>query len=470
VTAVKPGSPAEETAKLEEGYVAFHSNGATTLANPNKKKITEISKNGIKEYIVTSLPTPPKKIDHSFVGWNTEENGNGSPFSINTDIGQNSLMVYAQWVKGLPDSSDYPETNSDVTYTPKIAGYYQIELWGAQGWNPPAKENTYAGRGGYARGILEITDEEVTAAAKFVLSVGGIAQGGTGGNGGGGSNNSGFKEGGGGGATDLRWGGDTLYDRIIVAAGGGGANTTAKTGEKTQPSSRFWTGGFGGGLTGGDSNATADSAPGKGATQTAGGIAGEMNSNPGSFGFGGNYDGESESSGGGGGGYWGGGGGGQRIYNGGGGGGSSFISGYTGCVAIAAAGSTASSSASNTATGEPDEVLTGIAWVTDPDSKDVSEVEYTVTIKKGVVPRALHFSGKAFIPELSIKIGENEAVTYTTTMIAGDKDMPSPDGENEKGHSGSGYIRITYLGNKPEVTADTGDDAPVIEEPAVDDA
>jgi hypothetical protein len=326
---------------------------------------------------------------------------------------------------------DVPKPGEPVEWTPTTSGYYLVELWGAEGWNPPPSvdpDNQYGGRGAYVRGILELTPEEVEDGIVLtveVAQVGGSSGNGQGGTGGGGSNASsgasdawsatGIHEGGGGGASDIRWGGNTLHDRIIVAAGGGGANDTSKCGSSVFPATLppFWKGGYGGALTGGDSNAwvTGDcpngdvSAPGYGATQTAGGKGGAIDGGAGAFGKGGSYGGIMESSGAGGGGYWGGGSGGQLHYNGGGGGGSSFISGYAGCVAIASPTSTAPR--------------------TDADP----------------VKKATHYSGKVFIQMLRV-----EKETYTTTMIAGDEEMPAPGGGREIGHSGDGYARITYLG------------------------
>jgi hypothetical protein len=306
-------------------------------------------------------------------------------------------------------------------WVPSIEGYYLIELWGAQGWNPPESvdpANQYGGKGAYVRGILAVSSDEVEEAKKLTVAVavvGDVGAGEKGGTNGGGSNKSGMNEGGGGGASDVRWGGDTLHDRIIVAAGGGGASDTSKVGSEHKTIDiPFWKGGFGGAFTGGDSDAWPHTgangqmgAPGFGATQEAGGVGGYYHETggPGEFGLGGSYTGLNESCGGGGGGYWGGGSGGQWYYNGGGGGGSSFISGYEGCVAIISSEST-----------KPR---------TDSDA----------TLK------ATHYSGKVF--ESSLKIGGEE---YTTEMISGDKEMPTPEGEKEIGHSGGGYARITYLG------------------------
>jgi hypothetical protein len=327
----------------------------------------------------------------------------------------------------VPDPNN-PKTPNDgpIEWTPGTSGYYLIELWGASGWNPASDPlNQYGGKGAYVCGILELTPEEVEEGKTVAVEIAHVAtstSNGRGGSGGGGSNDShvphdpwsatGVEEGGGGGSSDVRWGGDTLYDRILVAAGGGGANDTSKVNEPgVAPATYgvsylppFWKGGPGGTFNGGNSDS--QTAPGLGASQTAGGAGGILNSQPGTFGLGGSYVGVAESSGGGGGGYWGGGSGGQRYFNGGGGGGSSFISGYPGCVAITGLNNTAPRSG-----------------------------------EEGSVEKATHYSGKVFIQTLDI-MGK----TYTSEMIAGNEEMPAPKGGTETGHSGDGAVKITYLG------------------------
>jgi hypothetical protein len=283
-------------------------------------------------------------------------------------------------------------TGATQAWSPPVEGYYRIELWGSQGWNPATdSSNQYGGRGAYVRGIMEITEGEKGQPLYVTVGIGAnpaqVAYG----------------EGWGGGASDARWGADTLYDRIIVAAGGGGAHNRARAdGGQTG----YSTGGFGGALTGG--NASNGTQNGLGGSQTAGGAGGggghSQHGVAGAFGTGGDAF-IVESIGSGGYGYWGGGSGGYNGANGGGGGGSSFISGYAGCAAITGSGNTTPK--------------------TDSDA----------TVK------ATHYSGKVFVP--SVIIGGTE---YTTVMIAGNAEMPAPDGGSETGHSGGGYARVTYLG------------------------
>jgi hypothetical protein len=129
--------------------------------------------------------------------------------------------------------------------------------------------------------------------------------------------------GGGGGASDIRIGGTALSNRKVVAGGAGGCFG--------QTAEYKYTGGAGGGLTGGQGNSYTGASTWQhatGGTQSAGGTAGGgngANGTNGSLGQGGRcFDGSSQSAAddgaGGGGGYYGGGGNG----NGAGGGGSSY--------------------------------------------------------------------------------------------------------------------------------------------------
>ena len=197
-----------------------------------------------------------------------------------------------------------------------------IEAWGAQGG---FDGGTAGGMGGYATGDLSVTPGET-----LYLYVGGQGTNGPGSgqncglaggwNGGGNTgsvccSNAGGGAGAGGGASDVRQSGQSLNDRVIVAGAGGGAGSGN-------------TGAHGGGLTG-NNGGTYNSVTATGGTQVAGGQhGGHFNSHAcsegtdGSFGQGGEGDG---NDGGGGGGGWYGGGGGPN--NGGGAGGSSYIDG-----------------------------------------------------------------------------------------------------------------------------------------------
>ena len=287
--------------------------------------------------------------------------------------------------------------------TLKAVGIYKIECWGAQGSNILDK---VGGKGGYCSGNIQLSK-----AKTLYIYVG--AQ--SGGFGGGGvsadserANNFGND---GGGATDVRLINgnfkdfNSLKSRIIVAAGGGGANHRNTADEVPQ-----WgqgDGGYGGGLTGGDGirdDGTISFATvpylqkSTGATQTSSGlfIKSAKNSSggfddytlvsTGRFGYSLSAPNYFVQSGGGGGYYAA-----APGAHGGAAGGSSFISGYIGCDAIAA-----SSTETNIIhTGQPN-----------------------------------HYSGYIFT---------------NSVMYAGNKQMPSPSGGTETGHSGNGACIITWI-------------------------
>lgn len=102
-----------------------------------------------------------------------------------------------------------------------------IDAFGAKGSNGISGGNNsiggVGGLGGHAQGNLTVS----TGQTLFVF-VGGQANGVNGGyNGGGNGGNAGtaFGAGGGGGATDIRFGGNSIDNRIMVAGGGGGGGT-----------------------------------------------------------------------------------------------------------------------------------------------------------------------------------------------------------------------------------------------------
>ena len=192
---------------------------------------------------------------------------------------------------------------SPFTYTGAVqeitlpAGSYFVECWGGRGFGTGSQA---AGFGGYAAAKITLTEDSTVyvyvgeGANGHVFRTAGGWNGGGNGLGGG---ISAYRGGGGAGATDIRIGGNTLYDRVIVAAGGGG-------------SGYYNIGGHGGGLTGN----TAPSG-GAGGEQEIGGNVGGV------FGLGGNATGSYQGAGGGG---WFGGGRSPSNYYGGGGG-SSYI-------------------------------------------------------------------------------------------------------------------------------------------------
>lgn len=127
-----------------------------------------------------------------------------------------SIYKPSTWCYDEAPNVTFSYTGTEQTYTPDVAGYYLLEVWGAQGgWNNP---DFKGGRGGYASGVIHLSLDDT-----LYVYIGGSGQ--TGGlaggwNGGG----AGINYNGGGGATDIRVEGNTLYHRIIVAGGGGSAS------------------------------------------------------------------------------------------------------------------------------------------------------------------------------------------------------------------------------------------------------
>jgi len=280
-------------------------------------------------------------------------------------------------------------TSNDVSnhmYTIGKTGYYKVETWGAQGQN--SEDGVAGGKGAYASGVIQFTKGQ-----NIYVYVG--SQSGY--NGGGGKGDSGSPGGKGGGATDIRVlsSGEssvTLNSRIMVAAGGGGSYNWSGYNNA---------GGAGGTLTG-LAGAYYSTCQSTGGSQTSGGSCSWNSSVNGSFGVGGT--GTSWGAGGGGGFYGGAGRYDSSASSSGGGGGSSYVSGYTGCVAIASSTSTSPRTANN---------VTCTIGTTDPDC-------------------SIHYS---------------ELFFYDPVMIAGNASMPTyDDNESMTGNSGDGHARLTYLG------------------------
>ena len=127
-------------------------------------------------------------------------------------------------------TTNFEYTGECTTYIVKSNGYYNLEVWGAQGGN---YNTTYVGGlGGYSKGIVHL--EKGTT---LYVCVGGQPQTVTttktavpgGFNGGGNGFNRDYSSTytygqAGGGATDIRIGQNSLYARVIVAGGGSGSN------------------------------------------------------------------------------------------------------------------------------------------------------------------------------------------------------------------------------------------------------
>lgn len=293
-------------------------------------------------------------------------------------------------------------TGSVQPFPLPVKGSMTMQCWGAEGGGfIPGLAPTWSGKGGYggyAKGEIALSKEIVC-----YVYVGGrpvdhnAPNWQYGGWNGGGDQYGG---GAGGGATDVRfvscstaslWNElPSLRSRIIVAGGGGGWDTYA-------------TGGYGGGLLGG--NGTGDANCGTGGTQTSGGTG----STSGSFGQGGqniNFDG-----GGAGGGWYGGGQGNSNISSGGGG--SGFISGHPFCNGVNSSGAHLGAS----------------------------------------VPSQIRFPGTESDVTVSFKSGTTVLIDgggcqWTTSTRGSLITMPNPLGGNYAsgiGHSGNGYAKITMI-------------------------
>jgi hypothetical protein len=218
----------------------------------------------------------------------------------------------------------------------------------------------------------------------------------------------------GGGATDFRlvsggWNNAaSLNSRILIAGGGSGAGTA----------------GYGGGLVGGEANG------GYGGTQTAGGErigaacwGGGWTGGYGAFAVGGR-SGWSEGNGGGGGGYYGGGGGSDCNANNQGGGGSSFISGFTGCVAIDPA-----------STSNPRDQDTG----TNPTA-----LNYSVSRFGSANPTSWTDGDEILFDDPEMIDGAGYKWEYGAREGTPTGVMPTPPDDITQ--AGSGYARITRIG------------------------
>ena len=290
------------------------------------------------------------------------------------------------------NTDEFTYIGEEQSYKVPKTGRYKIELWGAQGGDGAC--------GGYTSGEIQLTADTMLYIyvggegphEATTTNVGGYNGGGYSGN------NGGTNSYGGGGATDVRllngdWNNaSSLRSRIMVAGGGGG--TFSANADKVP--------GVGGNLKGGDGGGNYGGAEynGGGGQQTTYGVApgasyrGQFGSGVQSYtsGFGG----------GGGGGYW----GGSNGYGRAGGGGSSYISGYTGCVAVI-------SETSN-----------------DPRLDSDGEVCEEETVDNTC---SIHYSDMVFT---------------NAVMKSGDESMPAHGGNNTTvGSAGNGYAQITYLGN-----------------------
>jgi hypothetical protein len=139
-------------------------------------------------------------------------------------------MLLASGAQGqvlVTDTFAFTGTVQSMSIPPCVS-QMTLEVWGAEGGGSTISGNTNSGpggKGGYARGILNVTPVDslhIYVGGSGQSSTLGIAPGGW--NGGGGANATSAAEpgNGGGGATDIRLNGRAYSDRVIVAGGGGG--------------------------------------------------------------------------------------------------------------------------------------------------------------------------------------------------------------------------------------------------------
>lgn len=306
-----------------------------------------------------------------------------------------NVYVYGEDASGntskVVEASDYVY-NGFFGYSQEVqtkviekTGFYKLEVWGAQGGSYN-KEIALGGLGGYATGIVKLN-----AGDTIFIHTGGagtynssLTDIALGGNNGGG--NAGYRGGTGGGATDIRLNEDSLYARVIVAGGGGGAyayNSTFKA-----------DGGYAGGFNGASGNGESGLA-GRGGTLTSGGLGGInldalYNGESGNFGLGGSTLGTSDN----------------EYYSSGAGGGGFYGGGAS-------------------ANGSLFDYKKGAS------GGGGSSYVYTQDTAK-------------YYPEGCL-LNENYYLINAQTL-AGNQTFIDPYEKEETGHSGSGYAKITYLG------------------------
>lgn len=124
-----------------------------------------------------------------------------------------SLFRSANWCKEETPAMTFAYTGAEQSFVVSETGYYRLQTWGAQGGYENLAHG--GGLGGYAEGIVYLTEgETVYVYVGGSGNTGGLAGGFNGGG-------AGVSYKGGGGATDFRVEGNTQYHRILVAGGGG---------------------------------------------------------------------------------------------------------------------------------------------------------------------------------------------------------------------------------------------------------
>ncbi len=387
---------------------SFSGNTVTVKSVTNETSCTITMKK--KTYTVTAQIRPQDAATVSGGNTKTVSHGLSTSFSIspNTDyqylsvsgtgcsISGTTLNVSSVTEEVTCVVSYFKSLTQDITnlnYTGDVqiykvteAGYYRLEVWGAEGGY--RSSSIYSGKGGYSYGTVYLEKDTM-----LYIYAGGSGNSGTCSNSicTGGFNGGGYRHTykGGGGASDVRIGSDDYYSRVIVAGGGGSDGASTKKGQ------------YGGGETGGSSSEDYSSvrgSGGKGGTQTYSGYStsytietqtttglnsSKLENYAGGFGFGGGGVSYRNGYGGAGGGGWYGGSGNvpdsSSDNDRGGGGGSGFV--------------------------------------------------YTSTTPSTTLPSGY-------------KLTDKYQLTSAAT-IGGYKSFNSPSGSQETGHTGNGYVRIT---------------------------
>lgn len=315
-------------------------------------------------------------------------------------------------------------------------GKYKLECWGAQGGYHSAATYTNKGnnKGGYSIGILVLNKSQILylfaggQGTNITASTSGKSGGWNGGASGGlGTNSSyGYGGAGGGGGSDIRIGSTSLYARVIVAGGGGGQGPGSTGGSTTNTSTILTSGtsnSYGGGLVGAkgtlifqnnvqsDNNYLGAGESGSGGSQTtvgAGGSGGYRSTNS---------DGTYYPPGGsgGGGGWYGGGGGAGGGYNSG----SSSVGsdGSPGSFGIGGAGGAGKS---------------GYGYHAGVGGGGGGGSGYVYTSSTA----SNYPSGCLLNPSYYLADAQT---------IAGNTSFASLTGSTEIGHAGNGYVRITAI-------------------------
>ena len=234
------------------------------LANPETVTLTFTPDNWDTEQVVTVSAVDTSGMENSLATatlYGTASSNCNAYNKLQSNTLEFKIYSYSTNEYGYPDVGAEDKECIIVADT-LLPGKYKLQVWGSSGGDQVGfnmESGSHAGLGGYAEGILTLTEK--TDISIHVGSMGGPgtydygedAKGG-GCNGGGGgtqSQASSAKGFGGGGASDIRIGGNSLYHRVIVAGGGGGTDDgTAETAD-VPGGQNDGSGGYGGGLEGG---------------------------------------------------------------------------------------------------------------------------------------------------------------------------------------------------------------------------